>query len=70
MSSGYGIPLLLSILVGLLLGLVVWGYWRARRREVSGDLLATRDGLLLGLLLLASFALGAFFAYLLFSANF
>ena len=65
MLSAHAIPLLLSILVGLLLGLLVWGFWRTWRREVGGALLETRDDLLLGLLMLAAFALGIFLTYVL-----
>lgn len=70
MSSLHKIPVLLSILVGLVLGLVVWGLLRTRRHEPGSTLMGTWDGLLLGLLVLASITLGAFLTYLLFSTNF
>lgn len=65
MSSVHKIPLLLSALAGLLLGLIVWGFLRARSNEVGSALMRTHDDLLLGLLLLAFFALGAFLTYIL-----
>jgi hypothetical protein len=70
MSPVHRAPLLLSVLVGLLLGLVAWGFFRAQSHEVGSALMGTHDKLLLGLLLLACFALGAFLSYILFSTNF
>jgi hypothetical protein len=70
MSPVHRAPLLLSVLVGLLLGLVAWGFFRAQSHEVGSTLMGTHDKLLLGLLLLACFALGAFLSYILFSTNF
>ena len=59
------IPLLLGILVGLLLGLLTWG-WSRVRHHVTGDLaMESRDDVLVSLLLLAAFACGAFATYLL-----
>jgi hypothetical protein len=59
------IPLVLSVLVGFLLGLVTVGILRLRQSPTEGSLPATGDGLLLGLLTLAAFAMGAFLTYLL-----
>jgi len=57
------IPLFLSVYVGLLLGLVAWGYVRVRRLE-SGDVLAVPcDDTLLALVVLAVFTTGVFPAY-------
>ena len=58
------IPLLLSVLVGLVLGLVTWGTLQLHRRTGDGQP-ETRDGILLGLVALAAFALGAFLTYVL-----
>jgi hypothetical protein len=59
------IPLLLSALVGLLLGWVVWGF-RSSRSQTSGKLwLASRADVFVWLLALAAFALGAFLTYVL-----
>jgi hypothetical protein len=69
MSPVHKIPLLLSVLVGLLLSLIVWGLLRARHHEAGGSLMGTWDNLLLGLLVLAGFALSAFLTYLLLSTN-
>jgi hypothetical protein len=70
MTSVRVIPLLLSLLVGLLLGLIAWGLWRATSHESGGALMGTRDDLLLGLLLLAGFAIGVFLTYILLSISF
>lgn len=59
-------PLVISILVGFLLGLVTVGLLRLRHSPTEGSLPANGDGLLLGLLTLAAFAMGAFVTYLLF----
>lgn len=69
MSTMDRIPWLLSVLVGLLLGLVAWGFLRAHRQDIFGSLMGTWDNLLLGLLVLASFALGAFLVYLVLSTG-
>jgi len=70
MTSVHAIPLLLSLLVGLLLGLIAWGLWQARRHKSSGALMGTRDDLLLGLLLLAGFAMVVFMTYILSGVRF
>ena len=57
--------LLLSLLIGLMIGLVAWGFARNRRHVGSEALLRPPDGLLLGLLVLAAFAIGVFLTYLL-----
>jgi len=60
------IPLVISILVGFLLGLVTVGLLRLGRSPTEGSLPGTSDALLLGLLTLAVFAMGAFLTYVLF----
>lgn len=60
------IPLVISILVGFLLGLVTVGLLRLRHSPTEGSLPGNGDGLLLGLLTLAAFAMGVFLTYLLF----
>lgn len=60
------IPLLISLLVGLLLGLVTVGLLRLRSHPTEGSWPAAGDGLLLGLLALAALAMGVFLTYLLF----
>jgi hypothetical protein len=67
MSFVHMIPLLLSLLVGLLLGLIAWGLWRAAKQKSGIALMGTRDDLLLGLLVLAGFAMGVFMTYVLLS---
>ena len=60
------VPLVISILVGFLLGLVTVGLLRLRQSPAEGNVPGTGDALLLGLLALAAFALGAFLTYVLF----
>ncbi|MFN2292257.1 MAG: hypothetical protein ACK2UC_13775 [Anaerolineae bacterium] len=56
------VPLLLSIFVGLLLGLVAWAFLRIRnpRQDTWFEM---RDDVLLALLLLAALAVGSFLTY-------
>ena len=58
------IPVLLAILVGLLFGLLTWGFLRMRGREAGDALISVRDDMLVGLLVLAAFALGVFLTYM------
>jgi hypothetical protein len=58
-------PLLLSLLVGGTLGLVAWGLIRQHDREIGSVWFQTSDRLLVGLLTLAAFAIGAFVTYVL-----
>ena len=60
------IPLIVSVLVGFLLGLVTVGLLRLCHSPTEGSLPGTSDGLLLGLLTLAAFAMGVFLTYVLF----
>ncbi len=67
MISIYPVPLLLAILIGLLLGLIIWGFLQVRSHPRNeGFLLETENDLRLWLLALAGFALGVFVTYLLF----
>jgi hypothetical protein len=66
MKSIGTIPLVISILVGLLLVLVTVGLVRLRHSPTEGSLAANSDALLLGLLTLAAFAMGVFLTYVLF----
>lgn len=63
MPSLQAAPLLFSIITGLLLGLLAWGFLLGRRRSSIRDLLETPDYLRLGLLVLAIFSLGVFVAF-------
>ena len=65
MTLAHSALLLLSLLVGLMIGLVAWGFVRSRRHMGNEALLRSPDGLLLGLLVLAAFAIGVFLTYLL-----
>jgi hypothetical protein len=51
---------MLVILVGLILGLIAWWCLRAWHR---GDAMEMSDGIIVGLSMLASFALGVFVTY-------
>jgi hypothetical protein len=59
-------PLVISVLVGFLLGLVTVGLLRLHRVPAQDSLPGSSDALLLGLLTLAAFAMGAFLTYILF----
>ena len=63
MPSVRAVPILLSILVGLLISLVVWGLVRSPRQQTGDTWIETRDDLLMGLLVLAAFVSGAFLTY-------
>ena len=58
------IPVLLAILVGLLFGLLAWGFLRMRNHKAGTTLIEASDGVLAGLLVLATFALGVFLTYM------
>jgi hypothetical protein len=58
-------PLLLSLLVGATVGLAAWGLVRRQDREATIVWSQTSDRLLIGLLTLAAFAIGAFVTYVL-----
>lgn len=64
------IPLLLSLLIGLLIAMVSWGFWRNRTQGFDSFLPGARDDVLLGLVVLAVFALGVFLVYALLVLNF
>ncbi len=57
------IPLILIFLIALLLGLVVWGFWRTRGQEIDNSPMTSRDDVLLGFLVLAAVALAIFLVY-------
>ena len=59
-------PLVISILVGFLLGFVTLGLLRLRNSPSGGSLPGTNDFLLYGLLTLAAFAMGVFLTDILF----
>jgi len=68
MHSAHITPIILiSTLIGLLVGLLAWGFRRARRRDLDTILVGPRDDLLLGLLVLGAFAMGVFLTYALFN---
>jgi hypothetical protein len=60
------IPLVVSLLVGSLLGLVTVGLLRLGRSPAEGHWPGSGDLLLAGLSALAAFAMGVFVTYLLF----
>jgi hypothetical protein len=59
----YVIPVLLAILVGLLCGLMAWGFLRVQSHEAGDVLLRTYDILLVGLGVLAVCALSVLLIY-------
>lgn len=63
------IVVLLSILVVVLIGLIVWGFLRIRQDETNDDSPVGRADILAGLLIAAGFALGVALTYLLFRAG-
>jgi len=70
MLSVQVVPLLLGVLVGLLLSLVAWGFFRSRRHKMSDALMEARGDVLVGFLVLAAFALGVFLIYILIGPGF
>jgi hypothetical protein len=71
MASGHAVSLLLlSILIGLVLGVVVWGFFLQGQRRDLDHAVGSGDGLIIGLLVLAAFALGTFLTYALLGVKF
>ncbi len=65
MVLSHGVSVLLTVLLGPVLGTLAWGYWRSRRGEAVNGLLGGRDDLLLIFLLLAAAGFGAFLVFIL-----
>ena len=66
MLSLHPIVLLLGIMVGLLFGLIVWGFWQVQQRKYSQTLTEVdKNSLQIWLLTLAVFALGVFATFVL-----
>ena len=63
------IPLLLSTMIGVLLGLIVRGRLRTWSRRRGDPLVGPSDDVFLGMLTLAAFALGVFLTYVLLSST-
>jgi len=64
LSTGAG-PLLVSIPVLVLLGLVAWGFWKCPDYRDGDVLMSVYDQMLKGLLILTAFTLKVFWVYLL-----
>jgi hypothetical protein len=64
MSVTHGPPLLLSVLLGPLLGALAWGLWRSRRSDAPNSRFGVGDDVLTVFLLLAALAIGALLAYI------
>jgi len=58
------IPVLLAILLGLLFALLAWGFLRMQNHKAGAIPIEASDGVLTGLLVLATFALGVFLTYM------
>ena len=58
------IAVLLVVLVGLVFGLLTWGLLRIRSYDAGDVSIEVRDSVLVGLLIVAAFALGAFISYM------
>jgi hypothetical protein len=56
--------LILGILVGLLVGLTAWGFWRLHKDQSNDNSTTGQDDLLIGFLILAGFGLGVLLTYL------
>jgi hypothetical protein len=56
--------LILGILVGLLVGLTAWGFWRVHKGQSNDSTIKGQDDLLIGFLILAGFGLGVLLTYL------
>jgi sulfite exporter TauE/SafE len=67
LSAINAVPILLGVLVAVLLGLLGWGLLQASLRARKKMWAQPRDSVLLGMLVLAVFSLGAFAAILLLS---
>ena len=70
MSFRHAIPILLAVLVGAVLSLVAWGLQRSRSHVLGDSVMGVRGDVLLGLLVLAAFALGVFLTYVLIGFSF
>jgi hypothetical protein len=58
-------------LVALVLGVVIWGFFlRGQGRQFDRALIGSGDDLIIGLLVLAAFALGIFLTYALLGIRF
>jgi len=64
MSYARAAPVLLFIIVGLLMGVLGWGLLRVWRHADREAVWETPDDVLVALLALATFALGAFLTFL------
>jgi hypothetical protein len=65
MGSLHAMPLLLSILLGVLIGLLVWGFRHVRDQGTDDVQVGSQDGLLVALSALAAVTFGLFLIYLL-----
>jgi hypothetical protein len=58
------IAVILGILVGLLVGLTAWGFWRIHKDQSNDATIRGENDLLIGFLILAGFGLGVLLTYL------
>ena len=65
MLSVGAVPLLVSVPVLVLLGLVAWGFWKCHDDQDNECLMGVYDQMLKDLLILSAFTLKIFWVYLL-----
>ena len=61
-------PKLIALLLIILLGFLVWGFWRYRKHQKNSARFEWNDAVLIGFLLFASFTLGIVLTYFSFLA--
>jgi hypothetical protein len=59
------VPLLIGLLIGLLVSLIAGSWWSARAQSLNFAWLNAHDRVMVWLLILATFTLGVFVAYIL-----
>ncbi len=65
MAISHAVPLLISILIVALLGLMSWSIWKYQSDPADDAPMDSYDQMLMGLLILAAFALGVFSTFFL-----
>jgi hypothetical protein len=63
MAAFFATPLLLSVIVGSIVALLLWGLVRVRGRQGGDAALETQDELIIGFIVLTAVVLLVFLAY-------